>query len=72
MKKVYSYRDNPNETDQQAEQEIEALNQWWSDRFQELKAENDNLKAKLANRDLNLRHLNATLDRIQMIAGGEE
>jgi len=51
---------------------VDAANKWWSDRFQELQAENDNLKAKLANRDLNLRHLNETLDRIQMIAGGEE
>ena len=89
MKESHGYRNNPNETDQESAREIEELNQYWSNRFDQLRAENEdltsfyngleqdnenlndeinNLKAKLANRDLNLAHLTDLLDQIAEVA----
>ena len=47
---------------------LDALNQYWSDRYQELKEENANLKEKLANRDLNLAHLTELLNHIAEVS----
>jgi hypothetical protein len=67
MKESHGYRNNPNETDQESAREIEELNQYWEDRFDRIFEENQNLKAKLANRDLNLAHLTDLLDQIEEV-----
>lgn len=41
--------------------EAQKYNKWWSEQYQTLRAENENLKAKLQNRDLNIRHLTKLL-----------
>jgi len=65
MKESHGYRNNPNETDQESAREIEELNLYWSDRFDRIFEENQNLKEKLKSRDLNLAHLTDLLDQIE-------